>query len=79
MVESEQRKSEECTRAMEEEYARKNETTSYITVRVDARDGDWDWLKGERETPMDHVADLKNGGRRRLARRRALFTCEVII
>jgi len=36
---------------MEEEYARKNETTSYIIVRVDARDGDWDRLRRERETP----------------------------
>jgi hypothetical protein len=24
----------------------------------------------------DHVADLRNGGRRRLARRRVAFTCE---
>lgn len=28
---------------------------------------------------MDHVADLKNGGRRRLAKRRAPFTCRNLI
>jgi hypothetical protein len=48
---------------MEEEgMLGRNETTSYIIVRVDARDGDWDWLKISSrgsETPTDHVADLK--------------------
>ena len=67
---------------MEEEYtADRTNRTSYIIVRVNARHGALvasDSSRGARDA-MDHVADLKNGARRRLAQRRVPFTCEKVM